>query len=231
MREKVELTILIPALNEEKTIEIVIKKAQKWLEKNDNMKGEILISNNNSTDKTKEIAIKNNVRVIDVEKRGYGNALKEGIKNANGKYVIMGDADDSYNFLEIDEFYKELKNGNDLVIGNRFNNIQKGAMKWSHRYIGTPLLRYIISKKYKIKIKDINCGLRGMDKEKILGIDLQGEGMEFASEMVIKAKKNNLKIKEIPINFYKDKRGYKSHLNTIRDGIKHLRIILKQVEK
>ena len=225
MKEEIELTILIPALNEEKTIEIVIKKAQTWIEKNQ-IKGEILISNNNSIDATKAIAIKNNARVIDVEKRGYGNALREGIKEAEGKYIIMGDADDSYNFLELDDFYKVLKNENDIVIGNRYHNIEKGSMKWSHKYIGTPLLTYIVNKKYKLKLHDINCGLRAFDREKILNLNLECEGMEFASEMIIKAKKANLKIKEIPINFYKDKRDNKSHLNTIKDGMKHIKVII-----
>lgn len=225
MEKEIELTILIPALNEEKTIEIVIKKAQKWLEKND-INGEILISNNNSIDKTKEVAIRNNARVIDVEKRGYGNALIEGIKQARGKYILMGDADDSYNFLEIKEFINQTKSGYDLVIGNRYHNIEKGAMKWSHRYIGTPLLTYIVNKKYKLKLHDINCGLRAFDKEKILNLKLKCEGMEFASEMIIKAKQANLKIKEIPINFYRDKRNNKSHLNTIKDGFKHMQVIM-----
>ncbi len=226
MEEKMkEITILIPALNEEKTIEIVIKKAEEWLKKN-KIEGEILVANNNSTDKTKEIAEKNGARVINVIEKGYGNALIKGIKEAKGKYIIMGDADDSYNFLELDDFYTELKNGYDLVMGNRFNSIEKGAMKWTHRYIGTPILSYIVREKYKVEIKDINCGLRGFSREKIENLNLRCEGMEFASEMIIKAKLANLKIKEVPIKFYKNKRGKSSHLHTIRDGIRHFKIIL-----
>ena len=224
----IELTVLIPALNEEKTIEIVIQKAQKCLA-NHNIRGEVLIANNNSIDKTKEIALQNNAKVIDVKNRGYGNALRKGIENANGTYIIMGDADDSYNFLEIEEFINTLKQGYDLVIGNRYANMEKGAMKWSHKYIGTPFLTYLINKKYKLNLKDINCGLRAFKKDKILELDLQSEGMEFASEMVIKAKKANLKINEIPISFYKDKRGHQSHLNTIKDGLRHLKVI-KNIE-
>ena len=227
MQDNIILTILIPAKDEEDTIEIVINKAKKWIE-NEKINAEILVVNNNSADKTKEVALSLNVRVIDVYKEGYGNALREGIKNSKGKYIIMGDADDSYNFLELDDFFKELQNGNDLVIGNRYHNIEKGAMKWSHRYIGTPILSFWIRKKYKIQIKDVNCGLRGFNKEKIMDLSLKCEGMEFASEMIIKAKKANLKIKEIPINFHKDKRKEKSksHLNTIRDGFRHLKVIL-----
>ena len=225
MENEIELTILIPALNEETTIEIVIKKAQKWL-KDNNVRGEVLISNNNSIDNTKQIAINNKVRVIDVEKRGYGNAIIEGIKQANGKYIIIGDADDSYNFLEINEFIDNLDKGYDLVIGNRYYHMEKGAMKFLHKYIGTPLLTYILNKKYNLKLHDINCGLRAFKKDKILSLNLNCEGMEFASEMIVKAKKSELNIKEIPINFYKDKRNKKSHLNTIRDGFKHMRVIM-----
>lgn len=225
MSTNLNLSILIPARNEENTIEMVIKKAQKWMKMN-HIEGEVLVANNNSTDKTKEIAIKNQARVIDVKEIGYGNTLREGIKEANGKYIIMGDADDSYNFLELDDFYKLLNNGYDLVIGNRYHYIEKGAMKWTHRYLGTPLLTKMINKKYKLNLKDINCGLRGMKKEKILELNLKSEGMEFASEMVIKAKQANLKIAETPIKFYKDKRNHKSHLNTVKDGFRHIEIIL-----
>lgn len=225
MSTNLNLSILIPARNEENTIEMVIKKAQKWMKMN-HIEGEILVVNNNSTDKTKEIAINNQARVIDVKEIGYGNTLREGIKEANGKYIIMGDADDSYNFLELDDFYKLLNNGYDLVIGNRYHYIEKGAMKWTHRYLGTPLLTKMINKKYKLNLKDINCGLRGMKKEKILELNLKSEGMEFASEMVIKAKQANLKIAETPIKFYKDKRNHKSHLNTVKDGFRHIEIIL-----
>lgn len=223
-----ELTILIPALNEEKTIEIVIKKAQKWL--NDrNIDGEILIANNGSTDNTKEIALKNGARVIDVEQKGYGSALISGIENSKGKYIIFGDADDSYNFLEIDGMYDKLKDGNDIVIGNRYaGKMEKGSMKFSHKFIGTPILSFLIRKKFKLNLNDINCGLRGIKKEAIIKLNCKSSGMEFASEMLIKAAKAKLKIEEIPINFYKDKRNSKPHLKTLQDGIRHLKIILKE---
>lgn len=225
--KQIELSILIPALNEEETIGICIKKAKRFINKN-KIEAEILIANNNSTDKTEEIAKDLGARVINVETKGYGAALIEGTKNAKGKYIIMGDADDSYNFLEISDFWQELKNGYDFVIGNRLKGkIEKGAMPFLHRYIGTPILSFLISKKYKTKIGDINCGLRGYNKEKIEKLNCNCTGMEYASEMIIKAVKNNLKIKEISINFYKDKRKRKPHLNTIRDGIRHLKIILE----
>lgn len=225
MKEK-ELTILIPALNEEETIGICIEKAQKVI-KTINIDTEILVVNNNSTDKTEEIAKKMGAKVINVLEKGYGRALIEGTKKASGKYIIMGDADDSYNFLEIEEFINQLRNGYDFVIGNRLKGkIQKDAMPILHRYIGTPILSFLIRKIYKISIGDVNCGLRGYDKEKIVNLNCKCEGMEYASEMIIKAAKVNLKIKEIPINFYKDKRKTKPHLRTIRDGIRHLKIII-----
>ena len=131
--------------------------------------GEVLVVNNGSTDKTKEIALTNGARVIDINEKGYGVALINGIKESYGEYVIFGDADDSYNFLELDDFLDKLKSGFDIVIGNRYGKkMEKGAMKWSHRYIGTPLLSFFIRKKYDVKIKDINCGLRGLRKEKFL---------------------------------------------------------------
>lgn len=221
------LTILIPCLNEEKTIGICIKKAKEFIEKN-KIEAEILIVDNGSTDNSIQIAKKLETRIIFVKEKGYGNALIQGTKAAKGKYIIMGDADDSYNFLELDEFIRKLDDGYDLVIGNRFKGkMEKGAMKVLHRYIGTPLISMIARKRHKIKIYDINCGLRAYDRKKIIRTNCTSSGMEYASEMVIKAQKNNLKICEIPINFYKDKRGRSSHLNTISDGIRHLKLILK----
>lgn len=226
--KKLEFTILIPALNEEKTIAIVINKAKEFLN-NNNIKGEILISNNGSIDNTKQISLGLGARVIDVQTKGYGAALIEGINQAYGKYIIMGDADDSYNFLELEDFVSELRKGKELVIGNRFGkNMEKGAMQFSHKYIGTPIISLLLSKKNHTKIKDVNCGLRGFEKEKILKLQCKSTEMEFASEMIIKAAKANLKISEVPINFYKDKRETKSHLRTFKDGIRHLKIILKK---
>lgn len=224
--EELELTILIPCLNEEKTIGTCIKKANKFLEEN-NIKGEVLIANNESTDNSEKISKELGARVELIEEKGYGSALINGSKLAKGKYVIMADADDSYNFLEIFPVYEKLKKGNDLVIGNRYKGkMEKGAMKLSHKYIGTPIISFIARKKYKVNVGDINCGMRGYVKDKINNLNCQCLGMEYATEMIIKAKLNNLKIEEIPINFYRDGREGKSHLNTIRDGIRHLKLIL-----
>ncbi len=225
-KKDVELTILIPALNEEKTIGICVEKAKKYIESN-NIEAEVLVIDNGCSDNTVNIAEKLGARVEKVAKRGYGNAIINGSKLANGKYIIMGDADDSYNFLELDDFLKNLRCGYDIVIGNRLSDkMQKGAMKFTHRYIGTPMLSFLIRHKFNMKIKDVNCGLRGYNKEAFLKLNCMHPGMEFASEMMIKAAKNKLKIIEVPISFYKDKRNSKSHLNTIRDGFRHLKVII-----
>lgn len=193
---------------------------------NENIQGEVLVANNNSKDSTATIAKQEGARVINVKQKGYGITLIEGSRSAKGKYTIIGDADDSYDFLEAKGFINELRKGNDLVIGNRFKgNIQKGAMKFSHRYIGTPIISFLSSKKYSIPVGDFNCGMRGYVTEKINNLKCKSTGMEYATEMLIEAKKQNLKIIEIPINFYKDKREAKSHLRTIRDGIRHLKVI------
>ena len=227
--EMVELTILIPCLNEEQTLGICIKKANEFLEAN-KIEGEVLIADNGSTDRSKEIANSLGARVVDVETRGYGSALINGSKQAKGKFTIMGDADDSYNFLEIAPLIDELKNGYDLVIGNRYKGkMEKGSMKLSHKYIGTPIISFIGRKIYKIQAKDFNCGLRAYVTDKVNQLSCESTGMEYATEMLIKAKKSGLKIKEVPINFYKDKRKKASHLNTVRDGIRHFKTIFANI--
>lgn len=221
-----ELTILIPALDEEETIKNCIIKAKQFL-KDEKIEGEVLVVDNNSKDNTMEIAKREGARVICVKEKGYGIALTKGSKEAKGKYTIIGDADESYNFLEAKEFVDKLRNGNDLVIGNRFKGkMEKGAMKFSHRYIGTPMLSYMIRKKYNIPIGDVNCGMRGYITKKMNNLNCIATGMEYATEMLIKAKKSDLKIAEIPVNLYQDKRNKKSHLRTIKDGIRHLKIII-----
>lgn len=226
MRE-LELTILIPCLNEEKTLGICIEKALRFLREN-NINGEVLIADNGSTDKSVEIAKKCGVRIIEVSEKGYGNALINGSKQAKGKYTIMGDADDSYNFLEIMPILNKLRTGTDLVMGNRYKGkMEKGAMKWTHKYIGTPIISLIGRIKYKINVGDFNCGLRGYDTDKINSLNCKCGGMEYATEMIVKAKKENLKIEEVKINFYKDKRMARPHLRAIKDGIRHLKLLLK----
>ena len=227
----VELTILMPCLNEERTIGTCIKKANKFLEKS-KINGEVLIADNGSDDNSISIALKNNARVIKVEEKGYGSALISGIKEAYGKYVIMGDCDDSYDFLHLDEFVLKLREGYDLVMGDRFKGgIEKGAMPPLHRYIGNPVLSFIGRLFYGSKVRDFHCGLRGFNKEKILSLNLQCLGMEFASEMVVKAELNKLKITQVPTTLKKDGRNRKPHLNSFRDGYRHLCFLIINTPK
>lgn len=225
--DKVELTILMPCLNEEATLGICIKKAKAFLNKN-NIIGEILIADNGSTDNSKKIAKENEARVVEIVKRGYGAALINGSKQARGKFTIMGDCDDSYNFLEIMPILEKLKNGAELVIGNRYKgNMEKGSMRFLHRFIGTPIISALGRRKFKIPVSDFNCGLRGYETKKVNELQCKCEGMEYATEMLIKAKKSNLKIVEIPINFYKDGRNQKPHLRTFKDGLRHIKLLIK----
>lgn len=224
--EEIELTILMPCLNEEKTIGTCIEKAKKVLKEN-KIKGEILIANNNSTDNSEIIAKEMGARVVNIKEKGYGITLINGSKQAKGKYTIMGDCDDSYNFLEIMPILEQLRNGNDLVMGNRYKGkMEKGSMKILHKLLGTPLISTIGRIKYKVKIGDFNCGLRGYNTNRINKLNCTCTGMEYATEMIIKAKQANLKITEVGINFYKDGRKTKSHLNPIKDGIKHLKLLV-----
>ena len=225
-KDELELTILMPCLNEEATLETCIKKAKKSIEEN-KIKGEVLIADNGSTDNSIEIAKKNGARVINVPVKGYGSALIEGTKQAYGKYVIMGDADDSYDFSNIMPYVEKLREGYDLVMGNRYKGgIDKDAMPWSHKYIGTPVISFLGRLFYKSKIGDFNCGMRGFNREAILNLDLRCTGMEYASEMIVQANLNNLKIAEIPTTLKKDGRTRPPHLRTFSDGWRHLKFLL-----
>lgn len=223
-----KLTILIPCLNEEKTIEKVIKTAKNYIRRNNLINdAEILVSDNGSTDNSVKIAKKNKARVCTSETKGYGSALINGINNAKGEIIVMGDADMSYDFDAIEDFIKYLDEGYDMVIGNRFKGgIEKGAMPFLHK-LGVPFLSIVGNVLFETPAKDFHCGLRSFKKEKIKQLNLECPGMEFASEMICKASLNNLKIKEIPTKLYKDQRNKKSHLKTFRDGFRHLNYMIK----
>ena len=226
MKEKVELTILMPCLNEEETIGICIRKAMSFLEENQ-VGGEVLIADNGSTDRSRDIARRLGARVVDVEEKGYGSALLGGIRAARGEFVIMGDSDDSYDFLNLMPFVSKLREGCDLVMGNRFQGgIEKGAMPFLHRYLGNPVLTFIGRLFFRIGISDFHCGLRGFRRDSILAIGLNTPGMEFASEMVVKSALSGLKIAEVPTTLSPDGRSRPPHLNTWRDGWRHLRFLL-----
>lgn len=225
-KSQVELTILMPCLNEERTLKICIDKAKTFLIENE-INGEILIADNGSTDSSKEIARANGARVVDVVEKGYGAALIGGCYAAYGEYVIMGDADDSYDFLHLMPFVEKLREGYDLVMGNRFRGgIGKNAMPPLHRYLGNPVLSFIGRLLYPSKIKDFHCGLRGYNRESILGLNLHTPGMEYASEMVVKSTLHGLKMYEVPTTLKKDGRDRPPHLRSWSDGWRHLKFLL-----
>jgi len=221
-----ELTILMPCLNEALTLATCINKAKTFLETN-NIDGEILIADNGSTDGSQNIAKELGARVVDIQEKGYGAALIGGCNNALGKYVIMGDSDDSYDFSNLMPFVEKLREGYDLVMGNRFKGgIEKGAMPPLHRYLGNPVLSFIGRVLYHSNIKDFHCGLRGYNKDSIQKLNLHTTGMEYASEMVVQATLHKLKICEVPTTLKKDGRDRPPHLRSWSDGWRHLTFLL-----
>ena len=222
----VELSILMPCLNEAETLATCIGKAKRYLVEN-NIAGEIIIADNGSTDGSQEIAKSMGARVIHVRQKGYGSALRGGILSATGQYVIMADADDSYDFSNLNPFIYKLRQGYDLVMGNRFKGgIKPGAMPFLHKYLGNPVLTWIGKLFFASPCSDFHCGLRGFRREAIEQLDLRTTGMEFASEMVVKATLNKMRITEVPTTLSPDGRSRPPHLNTWRDGWRHLRFLL-----
>jgi glycosyltransferase involved in cell wall biosynthesis len=222
----IELSVVMPCLNEAETIETCIKKAFSWMEKN-GVNGEVVIGDNGSTDGSQQMAERLGARVIAVPRKGYGSALMGAIEASKGKYVIMGDSDDSYDFSELGLFIKELRLGKDLVMGNRFlGGIGAGAMPFLHRYLGNPVLSFIGRLFFKCPVGDFHCGLRGFRQDIVSLLDLKTTGMEFASEMVVKATIFKLDITEVPTTLRKDGRSRPPHLRTWRDGWRHLRFLL-----
>lgn len=224
--EELELTILMPCLNEQRTIGTCIEKAQSFL-KSRGISGEVLIADNGSTDGSVQLARSFGARIISVARKGYGSALAEGIEAARGRFVIMGDADDSYDFTDLDPFLARLRDGYDLVIGNRFRGgIERGAMPALHYYLGNPILSFIGQLFFRVPIHDFHCGLRGFRKNVIRDLQLQTTGMEFASEMIVRSALKELRMTEVPTALRLDGRGRASHLNTWRDGWRHLKFLL-----
>jgi glycosyltransferase involved in cell wall biosynthesis len=222
----IEVSIIMPCLNEAETLETCIRKAQWFLAEND-LAGEVIIADNGSDDGSQEIARKLNAIVVNVPTKGYGSALKGGIAAARGRYIIMGDADDSYDFSNLNPFIAKLRNGYDLVMGNRFRGgIESGAMPFLHRYLGNPVLTGIGKLLFGSPCNDFHCGLRGFRKDAIANLELQTTGMEFASEMVVKATLHKMQITEVPTTLAPAGRTRPPHLNTWRDGWRHLRFLL-----
>lgn len=220
-----QLTILMPCLNEAETLSKCIGKAKAWISSS-GISAEVLIADNGSTDGSQAIAESLGARVIHVAQRGYGSALFHGALAAEGDWIIMGDSDDSYDFGKLDAFVEKLSQGYDLVMGNRFlGGIEPGAMPWKNRYIGNPVLSWIGRLLFRCPAKDFHCGLRGFRKDSFLKMDLRTTGMEYASEMVIKANLLKMRIAEVPTTLSKDGRSRPPHLRPFRDGWRHLRFM------
>lgn len=222
----IELTILMPCLNEAETLAVCVQKARGFLERS-GIVGEVLIADNGSTDGSQLIAEDNGARVVAIPERGYGAALIGGIGAARGRFVIMGDADDSYDFESLDAMVDRLRAGDELVMGNRFRGgIKPGAMPFLHRYLGNPVLSFLGRLLFRIPVGDFHCGLRGFSREAAMKLRLKSTGMEFASEMVVKAAFHGLRMAEVPTVLSPDGRSRPPHLKTWRDGWRHLKFLL-----
>lgn len=220
-----DLSVVIPCLNEEETVETCIKKCLNAFEKL-GIKGEVVVSDNGSTDGTTKLSQSLGARVEVCMEKGYGSALRYGFNRTRGKYVLMGDGDNSYDFSLIPDYYNKIQEGYDMVIGTRLRGkIHKGAMPFLHRYLGNPVLTFILNMFFGTRISDSQCGMRIFKKEALDTINLSTTGMEFASELLVKAAWAKFSIAEIPIEFFKDGRSRKPYLKTWRDGWRHLKYL------
>jgi glycosyltransferase involved in cell wall biosynthesis len=217
------VSVVIPCLNEEANIERCVRLAQEVLDEH-GFDGEVIVVDNASEDRSAELAAAAGARVVAERRRGYGNAYMAGLAAARGRYVVMGDADLTYDFREIPRFLEQLEDGADLVMGDRMDNIQRGAMPWLHRYIGNPVLTGVLNLFFRTGVRDAHCGMRALRRETLPRLDLRTTGMEFASEMVIRAAKERMDIRELPIEYHP--RGGESKLSSFRDGWRHLRFLL-----
>ncbi len=223
---ELELTILMPCLNEEETIVACVRTARAYLERS-GVVGEVLVADNGSTDRSIELAEAEGARVVSVSEKGYGAALMGGIRAARGRFVIMGDADDSYDFSSLDAFVERLRAGDHLVMGNRFaGGIEPGAMPWLHRWIGNPVLSWLGRTLFGIPVRDFHCGLRGFRRQTVLNLGLHTTGMEWASEVVVANALAGRQITEVPTTLRPDGRSRPPHLRSFRDGWRHLRFLL-----
>jgi glycosyltransferase involved in cell wall biosynthesis len=224
--EDIELSVVMPCLNERATVATCVKKALGAMEQH-GIRGEVIVADNGSTDGSQQIAMESGARVVPIATRGYGSALRGGIAAARGRFVLMGDADDSYDFTQVHMFVNKLREGYDLVMGNRFRGgILPGAMPALHKYLGNPVLTAVARLFFKAPIGDIYCGLRAFRREAIEHLRLRTQGMEYANEMVVKATTFGLRITEIPTTLSPDGRGRPPHLRTWRDGWRTLRFLL-----
>ena len=225
-RTSLELTILMPCLDEAETVERCVAKARNFLARS-GIDGEVVVADNGSTDGSQRLATGAGARVVAVAERGYGSALRAGIEAARGRFVIMADSDDSYDFSRLDAFVERLRRGDQLVMGNRFKGgIAPGAMPPLHRYLGNPVLSFVGRLLFGSYIGDFHCGLRGFERDAIRGLALASPGMEFASEMIVKAELAKLRISEVPTTLSPDGRSRPPHLRSFSDGWRHLRFLL-----
>jgi glycosyltransferase involved in cell wall biosynthesis len=221
-----EVSVVIPCLNEAQSIAACVAKALEAF-RNSGIRGEVVVADNGSTDGSMDVAMEHGARVIHADIKGYGSALRSGINEARGAFIILGDADGSHDFSEIPRFVEKWRAGHDFVIGNRFlGEIKEGAMSWHHRHLGTPVLSSILNLFFSAGVGDINCGMRGFTRELANRLDLRTNGMEFASESLIKAARAGAHIAEVPITMWPDQRNRPPHLRTFRDGWRHLRFIM-----
>lgn len=220
---EIDVSVVIPCLNEAEGVGICVEKAIKAFEKM-GVNGEVVVADNGSTDGSPEIAERAGARVVHESRPGYGSAYLAGFAAAQGKYIVMGDADDTYDFSRIDEFVDKLDEGAEMVIGNRMSNIQPGAMPWLHQYVGNPVLTRVLNIFFRTGVRDAHCGMRGFRREALDRLNLRTTGMEFASEMVLRSSKAGLKVEEIDIDYHP--RIGESKLNTFSDGWRHLRFLL-----
>lgn len=226
MDDTVEFTILMPCLNEERAVGYCIQEAMQYIADR-RLDAEVLVADNGSRDHSAEIAAAKGARVVCVDAAGYGNALIGGIRNARGRYIIIGDCDGSYDFGSLDGFVELLRGGCGLVVGNRFlGGIERGAMPFHHRYIGVPFLSFVGRLRYHTGVGDFHCGLRGCSREAALSLGLKCPGMEFATEMIGRFAQSGYCIRELPVVLRRDKREGRSHLRSVRDGWRHLRFML-----
>jgi len=225
-RQALELTILMPCLNEAETVATCVRKARSFLQRT-RIEGEVLVADNGSTDGSQELARAAGARVVRIAQKGYGSALLGGIEAASGRFVIMADSDDSYDFSQLDAFVHQLRGGNTMVIGHRFRGgIRPGAMPVLHRYLGNPVLSFFGRLFFGSSIGDFHCGLRGVEREAALRLGLQSPGMEFASEMIVKATLAGWRISEVPTVLSPAGRSRPPHLRSWSDGWRHLRFLL-----
>jgi glycosyltransferase involved in cell wall biosynthesis len=225
LRPSPDVSIIMPCLDEEATVGRCVRKARDWFAQA-GVTGEVIVVDNGSSDQSRVLALAAGARVVDEERRGYGAALMRGISEARGEYIVMGDCDDTYDFSDISELVQPLRDGADLVVGDRYAGIQPGAMTWSHRYVGTPAISFILRMFTGAKLRDSQCGLRAFTRNAYERMGNGSEGMEFASEMILKATRRRMHVVEVPIKYYPRDEESEAKLRTFRDGWRHLRFLL-----